>query len=113
MSRFIKKAIPVPSAVQVALSDNGDIAIKGPAGEVRRRLRDERVEIVKEGDGLRVQCKTEGVGGAVAGTFWRVLQGMVLGASQGIERTLLLQGWAIGRNCRATALPCSWAFRIR
>ncbi|MGI9306924.1 MAG: 50S ribosomal protein L6 [Gammaproteobacteria bacterium] len=91
MSRFIKKAIPVPDGVSVDLGAGGDITAKGPAGEVRRRLFDERVEIKREGEALRVSCRTPDAG-AVAGTFWCILRNMVEGAHRGFEVALLLQG---------------------
>ena len=92
MSRFIKKPIPVPSAVEVTMNDGGDIFVKGPAGEVRRQLQDSRVSIMRDDDGLRVTCKEEGEGNAIAGTFWRILSGMVNGANQGVEVVLQLRG---------------------
>ncbi len=91
MSRFIKKSIPVPPEVQVALGDGGEIVAKGPAGEVRRVLHDKRAEIVRDDDGLRVVCKTPD-GGAIAGTFWCTLRNMVAGAHRGFEVVLSLQG---------------------
>ena len=90
MSRFIKKPIPVPTGVEVNLS-GGEVRVKGPAGEVRRRLVDSRVTIEQGGDGLKVTCKNSD-GLAIAGTFWRTLQNMVRGAHQGFEIVLLLQG---------------------
>lgn len=91
MSRFIKKSITVPAEVEVNLGGGGDIAVKGPAGEVRRRLCDKRVSIERDEDGLWVRGLSIGAG-AIAGTFWRTLQHMVTGAHQGFEEVLLLQG---------------------
>lgn len=91
MSRFIKKGIPVPPGVEVALGGDGEVVAKGPSGEVRRRLRDERVSIVREGDELHVRCAAAD-GGAIAGTFWCILRNMVVGAHRGFEIVLLLQG---------------------
>ena len=91
MSRFIKKTIPVPGGVEVSLGRDGEITVKGPAGEVRRRLSDKRVEVEKSGEGLRVLCKEDGAG-AIAGTFWCTLRNLVEGAHKGFEVALLLQG---------------------
>lgn len=90
MSRFLRKSIPVPSGVEVRLSD-GEIRVKGPAGEVQRRLSDSRVSIEHGDDGLKVTCNSAD-GSAIAGTFWRTLHNMVHGAHQGFEIVLLLQG---------------------
>lgn len=91
MSRFIRKNIGIPAGVEVTLKDGGEVSVKGPAGEVRRRLADKRVGIVREGDEIRVECK-DSSGRAAAGTFWRTLSNMVRGAHEGFEVTLQLQG---------------------
>lgn len=91
MSRFVKRGIPVPSGVEVTLGGDGDVRVKGPAGEVHRQLHDPRVSVVREGEELRVQCKSNDAG-AIAGTFWCVLRNMVAGAHRGFEVVLLLQG---------------------
>lgn len=91
MSRFVKKGIPVPPGVEVSLGEGGEITAKGPSGEVRRRLQDDRISIVREGDELRVKCNSPD-GGAMAGTFWCTLRNMVVGAHQGFEVALMLQG---------------------
>ena len=91
MSRFIKKAIAVPPGVEVSVGGDGDVAVKGPAGEVRRRLHDRRVRIERGEDGLRV-TRLSADAGAISGTFWRTLQNMVAGAHHGFEEVLLLQG---------------------
>lgn len=91
MSRFIKKTIPVPPGVEVAMGADGEISMKGPAGRVRRRLFDKRVAIEQNAEGLRVSCKESGAA-AIAGTFWCTLRNMAQGAHEGFEVVLLLQG---------------------
>ncbi len=91
MSRFIKKGIKLPPGVKVDIGENGDITAKGPFGEVRRRLYDKRVSIVNEGEEMRVHCNTPD-SGAIAGTFWCTLRNMVVGAHEGFEVALMLQG---------------------
>ena len=91
MSRFVKKSIVVPPEVEVTLGDNGAISAKGPAGEVHKLLRDKRVSIGRDDDGLRVTCKTSAAA-AIAGTFWCTLRNMVIGAHKGFEVVLLLKG---------------------
>ncbi|MGI9347728.1 MAG: 50S ribosomal protein L6 [Gammaproteobacteria bacterium] len=94
MSRFIKNPVVVPEGVKVAFGADGEITATGPAGTVQRRLSDKRVAIEHGDDGLRVSCKEGSDTGAaaIAGTFWRTLHGMVVGAQQGFEVVLLLQG---------------------
>ena len=91
MSRFIKQLIKIPEGVEVTLGENGYIDVKGPAGEVSRQLKDSRVSIAREEDGLRIICDST-TARAIAGTFWCVVNGMVQGARHGVEICLSLQG---------------------
>lgn len=93
MSRFIKNAIAVPGAVSVTLAA-GVVTVKGPGGEVHRRLDSPHIKIEQGDDGLRVRVSDadDQKSMALAGTYWRVLAGAVLGAEKGIEKTLELRG---------------------
>ena len=93
MSRFIKNVIPVPDGVRV-LIDNGVVRMTGPAGNVEKCLNDERLLIKQGDDGLRVSLKKEDDmdARALAGSYWRLLEGMVEGAKTGVEKILELVG---------------------
>lgn len=92
MSRFIKNPIPVPDGVNVVIAD-GVVRMTGPAGEVARRLDDSRLAIEQGEDGLRVRTLREGDAvRALAGCYWRLLEGMARGASSGIVKVLELVG---------------------
>lgn len=92
MSRFIKNCVPVPDGVSVTLGD-GIVRMKGPAGEVARRLDDSRLAIEQEAGGLRVRpLKESDAVRALAGCYWRLLEGMAQGAGAGIEKALELVG---------------------
>lgn len=93
MSRFIKNPIPIPPGVEVSLDANG-VAVKGPAGEVHRKLHDARLAIVKEDAGLfvRLAAPEDAQAAALAGTFWRVLAAMIHGCEKGFETALELVG---------------------
>lgn len=93
MSRFIKNPVRVPEGVEVKMAD-GMVSMRGPAGEVARLLDDGRLRISHEADELRVatvpNCDDEGV--ALAGTYWRLLDGMARGVKDGSEKVLELVG---------------------
>lgn len=93
MSRFIRKPVALPDGVTVAI--NGDwVHMKGPYGEVKRRFQDTRLAIVPEEKGLTVQVKPDAdrEATAMAGTYWSILNGMAVGAKDGVERILDLVG---------------------
>ena len=93
MSRFIKTAIAIPAGVEVAI-EGERVRMKGPSGEVARDFPDSRVTVSRQGDGeLMVSRKNpEDDGGAIAGTYWRLLSGMVTGVKDGVEKVLELVG---------------------
>ena len=112
MSRFIKNAVAIPQNVEVSL-DGGAVAMKGPAGEVRRILHDPRLAIVREGDGLMVKLldgNDDTQAAALAGTFWRVLAGMAHGCAQGFETALELVGVGYRAQLAGDKLTLSLGF---
>ncbi len=111
MSRFIKNAIPIPPGVEVSL-EGGTVTAKGPAGEVRRKLQDARLNIVREEAGLKVQLQNpnDAQAAALAGTFWRVLSGMVVGCEKGFEKALELVGIGYRAQLAGDVLTLSLGF---
>ena len=92
MSRFIKNPINVPDNVQVSVAD-GCVKVTGPAGEISRQLDDTRLRINQQDKTLTVSVAAEADAGiALAGTYWRLLEGMVRGASDGVQKVLELTG---------------------
>ncbi len=93
MSRFIKNAIIVPPSVTISIADDL-VTAKGPCGVVQRKLHCYQLLIsCLEGRltvSVKENCNSEAY--AMAGTFWRVLDGMVEGAEKGVKRILDLVG---------------------
>lgn len=91
MSRVGKKPIPVPSKVQFDLQ--GDLlVIKGPHGELRRKIHP-AVTIRKEEDQILVSVDdTNGKGKALHGLYRALIANMVTGVSQGFEKVLDIVG---------------------
>ncbi|MCH9757775.1 MAG: 50S ribosomal protein L6 [Proteobacteria bacterium] len=93
MSRFIKNSIAIPDGVEVKMQD-GLVSMSGPNGAVSRQLDDKRLQIKKDDNGLTVSVLTQDddQGMALAGTYWRLLDGMVKGVQVGAEKILELVG---------------------
>lgn len=92
MSRIGKKPIVVPEKVSVELKDS-IISIKGPAGEVSKKLPEE-VVVKKEGAQLTVAAKneTELTRTHLLGTARTLIANMVQGVVQPWKKELEIQG---------------------
>lgn len=91
MSRIGKKPVPVPSDVDVKISDQ-DVEVKGKLGTLSRRFGPE-VEIRKEGDVLVLNLKGKGKrANALWGLSRSLLFNMVKGVSEGFTKVLEIQG---------------------
>ncbi len=97
MSRIGKKPIPIPSGVEVVISENL-VRVKGPKGELQREIPEKiKVELVdgniiveRESDAKTVR--------ALHGTTRALLANMVRGVSEGFEKILEIHG--TGYNAR-------------
>lgn len=77
--------IEVPEKVQVAI-DCGLVTVKGPLGEVSRKLLDVNVEVVKQGNSVFVVINTgRAKHRALMGTFGAHIRNMVHGVTEGFE----------------------------
>lgn len=91
MSRIAKMPVKIPSGVSVDLSDR-EVSVKGPGGELRR-LTSNQVSVQVEDGEIRVSARDASRSAkALAGTTRSLLDGMVVGVSQGFEKALDLQG---------------------
>lgn len=91
MSRVAKAPVFVPAGVEVQLNDQ-EISIKGKNGELTRTINN-AVE-VKHTDNTLTFIPREGYadGRAQAGTARALLNGMVIGVTEGFSKTLQLVG---------------------
>jgi len=77
--------IEVPEKVQVAI-DCGHVTVKGPLGEVSRKLLDVNVEVVKQDSSVFVVINTgRAKHRALMGTFGAHIRNMVHGVTEGFE----------------------------
>lgn len=92
MSRIGKKPIEIPNGVNVELSENNTVAVKGPKGELRRTLPREML-LSKDGATLTVaRPSDEKRHKQLHGLTRTLVANMVEGVSKGYVKTLELQG---------------------
>lgn len=109
MSRVAKNPIVLPSGVEVELRQ-GEIAVKGPLGVIKKAL-SPAVKIEKEGGALRCE-PVNGMLNAntLSGTTRAVVANMVTGVSQGFERKLVLHGTGYRAQAQGDILNLSLGF---
>lgn len=91
MSRIGKYPVEVPSGVSIALSGQ-DITVKGPKGELSRRLND-NVAITQEENKIVVKPRSESrMARAIWATTRTVISNMVTGVSKGYTKNLEIKG---------------------
>ncbi len=91
MSRVGKKAISIPSGVEVKIEDN-NIKVKGPKGELEQAITAEILVSQKDNE-LIVEVKEQTKNSSA---FWgltrALLQNMVIGVSEGFSKQLEIVG---------------------
>jgi large subunit ribosomal protein L6 len=91
MSRIGKKPIPVPDAVTVTI-DGADISVKGPKGELQRRIRPEIGIEQEDGQLLVTRPSDAKEHRAFHGLTRALVANMVEGVTNGYRRTLEIVG---------------------
>ncbi|ROR34839.1 50S ribosomal protein L6 [Inmirania thermothiophila] len=109
MSRVAKSPVQIPKGVEVTLAE-GEVAVKGPKGELRWRVH-EAVE-VSIGDGeVRFAARNgHPQGWALAGTTRALVANMVRGVSEGFERRLQLVGVGYRAQAQGKVLNLTLGF---
>jgi large subunit ribosomal protein L6 len=91
MSRIAKAPVAIPKGVEVKLADD-EISVKGPNGQLQLESHP-LVQIVQEGDELKVVTKAESKAAvAMAGTMRALVNNMVTGVTKGFEKKLSIVG---------------------
>ena len=91
MSRIGRSPIPVPSGVELTI-DGARVEVKGPKGQLARELPSE-MEIVREDGELHVRRPSDARNHrALHGLTRSLLANMVIGVSQGYEKTIEIYG---------------------
>lgn len=91
MSRIGRKPVPLPEAVTVEIAP-GNIAVKGPKGELRQTLSQEMS--VEQSDGVVTVARPtdRGEHRALHGLTRSLIANMVEGVTEGFEKRLEIQG---------------------
>ena len=91
MSRIGRKPVPVPDAVSVEIAP-GNIAVKGPKGELSQRLSPEMSIAQEEGTIVVARPTDRGEHRALHGLTRSLIANMVEGVTEGFEKRLEIQG---------------------
>lgn len=92
MSRIGKLPIAIPNGVNVSVDDS-EVLVKGPKGELRRRILGEIVEVSVEGSNVHVKRRGEArTHRAAHGLTRSLVANMLEGVSKGYRKSLELQG---------------------
>ncbi len=109
MSRIAKYPVPVPTGIEVTLSD-AVISVKGPLGTLNQAILPS-VRIERDGDNLRCYAIDNAEnGGAMSGTMRALLSNMVNGVSKGFEKKLTLVGVGYKAQAQGSKLNLSLGF---
>jgi len=101
MSRIGKLPIEIPAGVEVKVSDDNVVSVKGPLGELSQKvdpeievaLEDTKISFTREGDSKRLK--------SFHGLYRSLVNNMVIGVSKGYEIKLEL----VGVGYRAELMP--------
>lgn len=109
MSRIGKKTIAVPKGVTLAL-DGQTVSVKGPKGERTWTVADE-IEIKQDEDGLSLTPRSDTQRArAMWGLSRTLVDNMVVGVTEGFEKTLELQGVGYRAAMKGSALSLQLGF---
>ena len=89
MSRFVKLPIKVPDGVRVNIAQN-NIKVEGPKGKLEYNF-SSNVEVSMEDKTLRIKAK-EIMYEPVCGTTKALINNMIIGVTNGYEKTLVIEG---------------------
>jgi large subunit ribosomal protein L6 len=109
MSRIGRKPIEIPEGVAIDVKA-GEVAVKGPKGELHQRLAREMKVSVDDGT-LTVERPTDrGEHRALHGLTRSLIANMVTGVTEGFERRLQIQGVGYRAQLKGKALEMSLGY---
>ena len=98
MSRIGKMPIAIPAGVEITIANDNTVTVKGPKGTLVRTLHPE-MKIVKGEGQVTVERPTEAKEHrALHGLTRTLLNNMVIGVSEGFQKTLQING--VGYRCQ-------------
>ena len=110
MSRIGKKPIEIPEKTEVVLVEN-IITVKGPLGELNRKVRTDSVDVVIEDNQVIVSPKNNSLENkAMWGTFGSHIKNMIQGVNKEYEVRLIVEGVGFKVDLQGTTLVMNLGF---
>ena len=92
MSRIGRMPVEIPAGVEIKISENNTVSVKGPKGNLSQDLSDEMI-LKMEGSTLIVERPSENKKHkSLHGLTRTLINNMVVGVTQGYEKTLDING---------------------
>ncbi len=108
-SRVGKRPVETPKGVTVSTA-GGDVLVKGPKGELRRKIT-EGVQVKVDGPKVLVTSTAAGSSAArLQGLMRALIASMVKGVAEGYERTLEIKGTGYRAELKGTILNLALGF---
>ena len=92
MSRIGKLPIAIPQGVEVKIADDNTVSVKGPKGQLVKKMSEEINIAIEEGKVVVTRPSDEKMHRALHGLTRALLNNMVEGVSKGFERVLEING---------------------
>lgn len=100
MSRIGRKAITIPSGVNVTVNDNV-VTVKGPLGELSRKIESKDISVkIEDGHIQLSRANDDKETRALHGLYRALINNMVIGVCKGYQKKLIVNG--VGYKCQVT-----------
>lgn len=109
MSRIAQKPIEIPQNTNVILSDD-TVTVKGPLGELSRKLRREIEVVINDGEVKVNQKGQTGFAHALSGTYASHIKNMIDGVNKPFEKKLIIEGVGFKSDVQGKQLVMSLGF---
>lgn len=110
MSRVGRLPVAIPNGVTVTVSPSNEVTVKGPKGELVRQMHSD-IKITVEDNNIVVTRPSENkLHRALHGTTRSLLNNMVIGVTEGYQKTLELVGVGYRAEVKAKKLVLNLGF---
>ena len=110
MSRIGRKPIVVPAGVQVTISDNNQVQVKGPKGTLQRALHPDMTITLEDGVLLVTRPSDQKEHRSLHGLTRTLLSNMVVGVTDGFSKALDIVGVGYRAQKRDDVLVMSMGY---